>query len=447
MAVGCYLSLEGIAHAQCYDPDHRCAAPCPVQNPCESHEDCQASWLCNLNASVPTYCACSPTNVWGCFPGRVGKCVQMQDPLPPANYAIIDLGTIGGGSAKALSINNYGAVVGESDGQAFLWVDGDMRNLGQGRLPWTSGLDINNHFEVLIQHGSDNAIFWSNNVYTPIVGLNPAGAAYGQAINGRGQVVGSTYVYEVDEHHAFLWQNGILTDLTDEIGIGGASDLNTLGQIPATSEFQPGHQQAAFWDGTQLIPIVDLGGTYSYATSINDSGTVVGRSERPPGGDRIFSAFLWNGVETIDIAAATGKGTYDSTLNNCGEVLVSGEFKSGATFFRFRSNETIASVRGATPPYAEWHHLVATKMNDYGEIVGYGTLDELNRGFLLRPFNGDVNIDGYIDLIDFSLLQNSFTGSQLPAVPGCMRADQDRDGDVDLLDVMDFTRSPGGVGG
>src|SRR3954454_14567242 len=53
----------------------------------------------------------------------------------PASYAPLDLGSLGGGTAYALGVNNKGQVVGGStlaNGQnhAFLWTNGVTKDLG-----------------------------------------------------------------------------------------------------------------------------------------------------------------------------------------------------------------------------------------------------------------------------------------------------------------------------
>ena len=163
------LALSGeTVFAECYDPDQRCTSPCPVQNPCVSHDECQPGWLCNLSARIPVFCGCSPSGAWGCYPARVGQCVEMRDPLEPANYTIIDLGTLGGASANAASINNYGEVVGEADilggtRHAFHWYEGTITDLGYSLPgPWSSAQDINHFGEIIILNGESKSLVWDN---------------------------------------------------------------------------------------------------------------------------------------------------------------------------------------------------------------------------------------------------------------------------------------------
>jgi probable HAF family extracellular repeat protein len=113
------------------------------------------------------------------------------------NGVMTDLKTLGGPTSTALWINEVGEIVGEADisdvpdgngfpHHAFLWRDGNMRNLGT--LAFTS---------------------------------------HAESINNKGQVVGRSRIEcEICVlQHAFLWEDG-----------GPMLDLNTL--IPAGSNFQ-----------------------------------------------------------------------------------------------------------------------------------------------------------------------------------------------------------------
>src|SRR5215211_466303 len=91
---------------------------------------------------------------------------------PPGPYVVTDLGTLGGGSAQAVDINEAGQITGyattaAAGARAFLWQNGVMTSLG------TLGGNMSR----------------------------------GSAINEFGQVVGSTPAANASEHAA-LWDNG-----------------------------------------------------------------------------------------------------------------------------------------------------------------------------------------------------------------------------------------------
>jgi len=199
----------------------------------------------------------------------------------PTYYKVEDLGTLGGSRSGASAINDSGEVVGYSylagdqNKHAFLYKDGKMTDLGT--LGGTS---------------------------SEAKGINKSGQVVGWSDNSSG------------ERRAFIYDstNG-MKDLNDLIpaGLGWSIDeataINNNGQIAATgwptSWRDPCSPYAETWDfhtalvlrpatttGTtatyEMQNLGTLGGDYSYATGINDSGKVVGRSSLSGCGERPF---------------------------------------------------------------------------------------------------------------------------------------------------------------
>src|SRR5687768_16005255 len=88
----------------------------------------------------------------------------------PGPYTLIDLGTLGGGSAQANDMNDAGQITGyaiDSSGRsrAFLWDDGHMADLGTLSGPAGIGLGINGLGHVvgysnLVPAGASIATLW-----------------------------------------------------------------------------------------------------------------------------------------------------------------------------------------------------------------------------------------------------------------------------------------------
>ncbi|MFN0157672.1 MAG: hypothetical protein ACKVRP_06310 [Bacteroidota bacterium] len=138
----------------------------------------------------------------------------------------------------------------------------------------------------------------------------------------------------------------------------------------------------------------------------------------------------------IDLVANSGRNiqSFKYVLNNCGEVLLDGDVSPGPAFYIYHVERNLAPVRGVTLPWTSWEELIGYKMNDRGQIVGYGRLDGIPRPFLLSPVEGDFDHDGDSDLSEIARIQTAFTGALDDNEPGCERADIDGDGDVDLID-------------
>ena len=156
----------------------------------------------------------------------------IADPPQPPNRAFVmqdnvftDLGTLGGDWAIAFDINESGQIVGGSFTAAggvhgFLWQDGAIIDLG------TFGG---------ISTASQPALTGSCNLPTHFGTLGTT-FSLANGINNPGQVVGRS-ITPNGEDHAFIWTDGVMSDLNDEIPGGSgwtlieAESINGGGQI------------------------------------------------------------------------------------------------------------------------------------------------------------------------------------------------------------------------
>jgi len=392
-----------------------------------------------MPSCLPSVCSCDVRyGGWNCSTDCSGECYKEPCPTGPRGYTITDLGTLGGWSSRAYAINDRGQVVGlaytaRGDQHAFLWQDGVMTDIhSPPSSSWSSGKDINNAGQVLIHYGFDSLV-WDNGVLRPIVGFNLARDAEARAINDAGQVVGYSYDSTLGYSTGFLWQDGVTSHLGLPIG---PEDINNLGQIAGSTGLAPSGTQAAVWDGEQIIDLGTLGGLLAWAVSLNDLGQVIGVSERAPGGDRVFYAFLWQDGVMTDSSALAGALVWNATdINNCGEVLAGG--------WIYHPDYGFLILRDLIPAELRWYGLYGASLNDAGQIAGVGNPRGPDGGpaiggaFLLDPVPGDLAPDGAVDLRDFRIFQNRFSGASPPA-SGCLRGDLDGDADVDLADFRLF---------
>jgi probable HAF family extracellular repeat protein len=188
----------------------------------------------------------------------------------------------------ATGINDSGEVVGYgwptgAVDHAFLYTGGEMRDLGTiggQRSDTSTALAINDAGQVVgnstTQNGEQtNAFMYSNGVMTNIgpAGVDGSNAA---AINAVGQVVGIFFVGTAT--HAALYSDGVWTDLGEGVSPTG---INRSGEIVGTMGFLGGgaiYVNGKFVDLNSLIqPDSDYSITGAFA--INDAGQILCNAE------------------------------------------------------------------------------------------------------------------------------------------------------------------------
>ncbi len=329
---------------------------------------------------------------------------------------IIDLGTFGGNESFASAVNSRGQVVGSAlnaildpfdtapylyswgtQMRAFLWQKGVMRDLG------TLG-------------GPDS-----------VAGL----------VNEAGQVAGFSYTSYIPDPanggtppvHPFLWENGKMRDLGT---IGGTqvfqlNALNERGQVVGSmtlADEDPNHVHPFLWDGRTLLNLGAFGGNEGEADWLNDAGEVVGHAATPnlcPGAGAIDHAFLWrNGVMRdlgivpgIDpLQGASGATGINSKTQVVGESS-SCDFSIDDAFLW--ENGSMADLNTLIPPDSIMHLFWAAYINDRGEITGFGFLPDGDvHTFLLIPCDENHSDVG---ACDYSLINAATATASVSPAP------------------------------
>jgi probable HAF family extracellular repeat protein len=249
-----------------------------------------------------------------------------------------DLGTLPGGeSSGAAWINSSGRVVGASDittsvnplngvpdYHAFLWENGEMKDLGTLGGPASVAQNSNDSGQVVgnSQFNSDinpdygrpdfHAFLWDNGKMVDLNAGGGLGGAEGEAvyINSKRQIVGFATLPGEASFHAFLWENGVMSDMGTLPGdvFSFASTIDNQGRVvgySATEDFSA--MSAVLWkngvitDLNTLIP-ADSDFYLLGATSINPRGEITGNGVRLSTGE--LHGFLLSPIPGSNASAA-----------------------------------------------------------------------------------------------------------------------------------------------
>ncbi len=181
--------------------------------------------------------------LWGPRNGQIQQLSPYSGDPDSAATAINDEGQVVGISGICQNaVGNQTAI------HAVLWQNGRVINLGSlGGTAWNTPMAINNRGQVVgfsDLTGDDNganpnfqAFLWTASGGMQNLGTLP-GDAISEAlgINEQGQVVGVSYGAGFTHPRAFLWQNGLMTDLNTLVEPGSSLDLQAAQEINDAGE-------------------------------------------------------------------------------------------------------------------------------------------------------------------------------------------------------------------
>jgi probable HAF family extracellular repeat protein len=372
---------------------------------------------------------------------------------PSASYAVTDLGTFGGANSYAYAVNNATAthpaqVVGVANtasgaGHAFLYSGGGMTDLGTlAGDTYSSATALNNSGQVVgtsenssggtaIRH----AFLWQAG--TGMIDLGNLGASetWALAVNNPAaahpfQVVGYGEMTAGGVNHAWLWQNGIMTDLNTLIPsnsgwvLTSANGINDNQQIVGQGTIN-GQYHAFLWQiggGAPTDLGVLSGGTQSGATAINSNGRVAGTSST----GTAYHAFLWTSpgpmTDLGTVSLSTGEiqkdvFSYAYALSNSSQVQVVGDSELGADMHAtlWQGSKAI-DLNSQIPKNSGWLLERAYGVNDAGWIVGEGQNGSGPHAVLLTPTSGKAAPAAHTTTSGIIVTSSQTTATSAPAV-------------------------------
>jgi probable HAF family extracellular repeat protein len=197
---------------------------------------------------------------------------------------------------------------------------------------------------------------------------------FGLAINQAGDVVGFAQATPNSYPFAALWTPASAASparLFDLGTLGGAYSfaygLNNTGLVTGYAALEDGRVHATVWDAQSAHDLGTLGGRNSYGNGINDSGVVVGSSELANGDQHTT---LWAAGNIIDLGTLGGSTSNANAINNAGLVVggsnVAGNMSSHATVWTGLGQMQDLGTLGGDESSA-------LGLNELGQIVGYAT--------------------------------------------------------------------------
>lgn len=191
--------------------------------------------------------------------------------------------------------------------------------------------------------------------------INGGGSAAGYSFNGTSTTVGT--------RQAVVWSpSGTATALSYLPGapvgnsFSNAFGINTAGDVVGYSTNSAGHTDAVLW--TPGGGVQDLGtlvtGEASYATGINDFGTIVGMSSLSRFSSRVATIYINGSLVNLNTLIALPTGltmTTASAINNLGDII--GTVSTGTTSEAILLTPVASPLGSAAPlPAAVWPGLL-----------------------------------------------------------------------------------------
>jgi probable HAF family extracellular repeat protein len=298
-----------------------------------------------------------------------------------AHWTVSEIGTLGGTSSVANSVNNAGQVAGYSTlagnavNHAFLYSNGVLTDIGTIGGTGAFGQSINNSGQVagysnIAGDSAFHAFLFTSGAPSD-VGTLGGTASVGLAVNDAGRVAGYSSTSGNAATHAFSFGNGVISDLGT---LGGTTSvgtaINSAGQVAGYSSVSGNLATHAFlFSSGSMTDLGTIGGSTSIGNGINASGQVVGYSNTA--GNLANHAFLYQNGGMFDLGTLGGVGSFANGINTAGQVVGSSNVLGSGTHAFVWNNGTMVDLNNQNGVAASGLVLTsATAVNDAGQIVG-----------------------------------------------------------------------------
>ena len=232
------------------------------------------------------------------------------------------------------------------------------------------------------ENGAFHAFLFRNGVTTDLSGSLGGNHDIVAGINDSDQIAGTSYNEAEQDYHGFIYSEGTVTDLgvVPDSTWPGVVGINNQGDVPINFLADTAHLRAFVWSQGSMKSLGTLpGDDFSYSAAVNNHGEVVGASlGRSFGGSR---AFLSSDGKMIDLDADLPPETHtlhgrayvyshSVDINDRGQVLIAGGRKV-YLWTPMIANGTSGTVTELpTPAGPPGTSFTGSGLNDSGQVIG-----------------------------------------------------------------------------
>ena len=208
-----------------------------------------------------------------------------------------------------------------------------------------------------------HAVIWQNGIPVELSTLVTGGANLelhgARRLNERGQILGEGRDAAIRALRAFVLQSGVVTDLgalspTDSTE---PFDMNELGHVVGSSDATLGIEHAFVWSNGVMTDLHDptvIFGRCSTARAINERGMIVGSADFVANGLQFETATVWDHGTITNLGTLAGNQSYARDINDHGTIVGTTTFAgNGVHAFIYRRGAMV-DLNGLIPPASGW---------------------------------------------------------------------------------------------
>lgn len=162
------------------------------------------------------------------------------------------------------------------------------------------------------------AVAWSGATPTRLSDVATGGGSLelraARRINERGQILGQARDAATLATRGFVFENGVVTDIGALRSNGNteAFDLSERGQVVGASDVLPGEQHAFLWEQGRMTDLHDAAvilGRRSSARAINEFGVIVGSADFIDDPLNFQTAAVWDHGQILNLGVLGGRSS------------------------------------------------------------------------------------------------------------------------------------------